>query len=117
NRMRSGTSDLASGLPTGGLDLGEVVVRGVGSVGDGSASKSASRVNIEFKGGGVGATLSEPSTQLATIYRKASPDVATAGFDPELDAGTTDPAKIADDNKWVPAGVHWLVQTDRERFS
>jgi hypothetical protein len=117
NRMRSGASDLANGLPGGGLDLGEEVIRGIGGLGDGRASRPASGVLVEFKGGGVGAQLTEPSTQQATIFRKPSPDVATAGFDPELDAGTTDPDKIADDNKWVPAGVHWLVQTDRDQFT
>ncbi|MBI1319167.1 MAG: hypothetical protein GC168_09485 [Candidatus Hydrogenedens sp.] len=117
NRMRSGVSSLGSGLPTGGIELGDDVVRNVGGTGDGTSSKPASGVRIQFTGGGVGATLVEPSTQQATIYRYASPDLATGSFDPDLDAGTTDPQKIADNNKWVPAGVHWLVQTDRDQFS
>lgn len=105
NRMRSGESALSNPpLSGGGLNLGDTVIRGVGGTGDGSSSKPASRVGIEFGGGGFGTNRTEASTQTVRIYREASPDVDVGDGGPE------------DDARWVPAKVYWLVETDRAAF-
>lgn len=105
NRMRSGVSDVGSGLPSGGgIDLGLNTRRLVGATGNGKHLAPASRVAIEFKNGGVGPESRNPSTQSVTIFRKAAPDVPVG-------------RGAVDDDLWTPAGVHWLLQTDRQGFS
>ena len=116
NRMRAGEDELAVAIP-GSLGLGDIVKRDMAGVLDGSYSKPVSGVRIQFVGGGFGADLVEPSTQEVTIFREASPDIASGDFDPVRDAGTTDPDLLADDEKWMPAKVFWEIETDRSGFS
>ncbi len=105
NVMRSGVNDVGSGLPSGGgIDLGLSTRRPVGSTGNGKHLTPASRVTIEFKNGGVGPEKNNPSTQSVVLYKKAAPDVPVGNG-------------AVDDALWVPAGVHWLLQTDRQGFS
>lgn len=112
NLMRSGLSPLGDLGDLGG-DLGDAdptsqgidVEQSIGLVEDGSHTTPASRVHIRFTGGGSGATLAGPSTQVVTLYRSPVPD---------LDVGDGTPE---DDARWTPAGVHWKVETNREQFS
>jgi hypothetical protein len=104
NRMRSGVSNLPDTGTGGNVQTGDTVYRGVGGTGDGSSSKPASRVAIQFTDGGFGTSLTDASTQSVTIYREASPDLATG------DGGA------ADDARWEPAQVYWEIETDRTGF-
>ncbi|HPO12381.1 MAG TPA: Calx-beta domain-containing protein [Candidatus Hydrogenedentes bacterium] len=104
NRIRSAVG-LLGNLPGGDtVGLDNDVHREVGLTGNGSVSQPVSRVTINFTGGGFGSELLNASTQSVTLYRRAAPDVPV-GNGPE------------DDDKWIPAGVHWLVLTDRDDFS
>ncbi len=104
SRARSAVGPLGD-LPGGsGLDLGATVYRGVGELGDFDATLPASRVSIQFVGGGFGTELAEASTQTVTIFREPAPDVPVG-------------ACAADDDRWIPQGVHWLVTTNRQGFS
>ncbi len=104
NRIRS-AEGLLGNLPGGdNVDLGDDVRREVGLTSNGSLSQPVSRVTVNFTGGGFGSGLSNASTQSVTLYRKAAPDVPVGNG-------------AEDDNKWIPAGIHWLVLTDRDDFS
>ena len=105
NRMRSGESDVPNLGEGGQVNTGIEVYRGVGEIGGRSYSAPASRVRMRFTGGGTGTDSKDVSTQSVTLRREASPDVVVGSGDPE------------DDAAWVPGGVYWDVQTDRENFT
>jgi hypothetical protein len=105
NRMRSGEN----GTPTigdgGTVTSGDEIYRGVGEIGGRSFSAPASRVRMRFTGGGTGTGSKDLSTQRVTLVREESPDVIVGSGSPE------------DDAAWVPGGVYWNVQTDRDDFN
>ena len=105
NRMRSGETDTPTIGDGGTVTSGAEVYRGIGEIGGRSFSAPASRVRMRFTGGGTGTDSKDLSTQNVTLVREASPDVIVGSGDPE------------DDAAWVPAGVYWNVQTDRDNFS
>jgi len=106
NRMRSGESSLGE-MPGGsGTDLDDAVFRATGQTCEGSFTRAASRVDIQFKGGGFGTELAGPSTQSVTVYRFPAPDIAVG-----------DKGSAEDDARWTPGGVHWKVETNRQQFS
>lgn len=105
NRMRSGESDLPNLGEGGQVSTGIEVYRGTGEIGDREFSAPLSRVRMRFTSGGTGADSKDVSSQSVTLWRKASPDVVVGGGTPE------------DDAAWIPGGVYWDVQTDRENFT
>lgn len=101
NRMRSGAN-----LKTNeDIKQGDYVSGRVGMLGDGSLSRPASRLALQFRGGGTGNNITSASKQTITLFRKPSPDVIVGSNTPE------------DDARWVPGGVYWKVDTDREKFT
>jgi hypothetical protein len=104
NRMQSGETDLPNLGGAGGISTGLTIYSGVGQIGSRDFSAPASRVKMRFTGGGTGGEGKDVSTQSVTLIREAAPDVVVGSGD-------------ADDDAWVPGGVHWQVQTDRQGFT
>ena len=106
NRIRSGRTELGNiELGDSSLQLGDTVGGGVGVAPQGSSVRPASRVSIWFEDGGTGAQVNLPSTQTVTLFREPAPDL-------DVGEGTAE-----DDARWTPAGVHWLLLTNRLEFT